>query len=50
MAVFDLYFLKSCEKSGLNILNLMLAYLNELNCDRKETEPDNPTSKEMPKL
>ncbi|WP_158680233.1 hypothetical protein [Nostoc sp. 'Lobaria pulmonaria (5183) cyanobiont'] len=34
----------------LNILNLMLAYLNELNCDRKETEPDNPTSKEMPKL
>ncbi|WP_292778241.1 hypothetical protein [Nostoc sp. NMS9] len=34
----------------LNIPNLMLAYLNELNCDRPETEPDNPTSKEMPKL
>ncbi|MEH2420534.1 MAG: hypothetical protein V7K48_06180 [Nostoc sp.] len=26
-----------------NILDLMLAYLNELNCDRLETKPDKLT-------
>ncbi|MEH2044868.1 hypothetical protein [Nostoc sp.] len=33
-----------------NIPDLMLVYLHKLNCDRPDTEPDNPTSKEMLKL
>ncbi|MEH2175503.1 hypothetical protein [Nostoc sp.] len=34
----------------LNTLNFILAYLNELNCEHQETEPDNLISQEMPKL
>ncbi|QFS44967.1 hypothetical protein [Nostoc sphaeroides] len=31
-----------------NIPDLRLVYLNELNCDRLQTQPNNPISQEMP--
>ncbi|MEH1838360.1 MAG: hypothetical protein V7L20_06260 [Nostoc sp.] len=31
-----------------NIADFFLAYLNELNCDRLETEPNNFISQDMP--